>query len=147
MVSKRRHRPIMALLVLALCLMGCHRNHRIDPSELLKLDGFYAGDEIPLTDLASREIRLTSSTPITFVLQTRMRIHDRYVSISITDGVFKGTTVDGRESAVRLSDVEAAAVSILSTGKVIGFAIAGVAVVSFIVGFIWFLIENSVQGM
>ena len=130
----------MALLVLALCLVGCHRHHRIDPSELVKLDGFHAGNKVPLIDLAGRRIIVTAGTPITFVLRNRRKLTGRYEAILVDDGTFKGRTISGQEVIVPLSSIAAAAVTYVSAEKVVGFTTAGVVGGVAVVAIIVFLV-------
>lgn len=126
MVSNRRRGLVLGGLAFSICLMGCHQNLGIYPSELVKLNGFRMGDTIPLTDLAGDEILFTDNTPLAVIWQGRFELSGRFASIAVTNGVFKGTTVDGREFTLRLAEVDRAAVSVLSGKRVLLYTVGGV---------------------
>lgn len=123
------------LICLAILLSGCHRNHRIAPEELRKLDGFRKGDKVKLIDLAGREIVFTAGTALLIVVPER-KVYARFVEIEVVGNTFRGITDGGAEIWENIYDVTAAAVTILSGGRIFGFtmvAVGGVAIVALVV--------------
>ncbi len=108
------------LICVALLLSGCHSHHRIAPEELRKLDGFRKGDEVKLLDLIGRGIVFTADTPLLIVVPGR-KIYAKFVEIDVVDNTFRGITDGGAEISGNMYDVTAAAVSILSGGRIFGW--------------------------
>lgn len=117
---------IAACLCLATTLAGCNRNFRIAPDELNKLDGFRLGQSRALIDLNGRRIPFTEASYLTLAMVGRTKLAHRFYAIDIREGVFTGRTHEGEVVDVRLDDVEAAAVSVFSRGRAIGYTLAGI---------------------
>ena len=123
------------LICLAILLSGCHRNHRIAPEELRKLDGFRQGDEVKLIDLFGRGIVFTADTPLLIVVPGR-NIFQEFAEINVVDNIFKGITDWGEHITVNIDEVTAAVVPILSGRRIFGWTMAGVGVASVFVFFL-----------
>lgn len=129
MDREARLRLISLLLGLAVATAGCHAHHKVDKEELVKLDGFRAGDEVLLTDLYDREIVYTWKNPIVFVLEGDDVVGNRYAGIDLEDGTFVGTRTDGEIVRISLDEVETIAISILSGKRVFAYTMIPVGTI------------------
>ena len=117
-VSKARTRKtLIYCLGLALVLSGCQRKFLIDKSELVKLDGFRADDEVTLVDRDGKEVTFTENMLIRFTFLDGRTFALHYSSIDLRQGVFVGKTAPKLGGAVVKADlVEIGKVTLVSPG-------------------------------
>lgn len=106
MINAPRPRgPLIFLLCLAIWTSGCARPRILRQSELLKLDGFRAGEEVYLTDSEGKELLFTPNLRFTLVLRSGERIPARLIAIDIDDGLFIGKTWRKQVLKLRFDDI------------------------------------------
>jgi hypothetical protein len=104
MASARR--SLIGLICLAIIHTGCAGRSTLPVEEMPKLDGFRAGEKRSVLDCRGAPLTFTAETPLLLILQTGREREATYGTIAVREGVFRGTTPEGRRIEIDLEKVE-----------------------------------------
>lgn len=110
---------VIGLICLSMALSGCYAQFALEPEELVKLDGFRAGDMTYLRYVGGRNLVFTEGTTLVLITQGGRRFEENYWSISVKDGIFRGETTSGARVTIPLDEMDWVGLRLMRVGRTV----------------------------
>jgi hypothetical protein len=127
--------PIISVIILGIIAGGCRTSYVISRTELQKLDGFEAGDEVILGADDGRFFDFTEGDRLIFTFADGPEVALSYTGIRIDGNTFHGVLPDGAEihldidslASVEVSEYSGDTTATLASVILFGGLVLGVA--------------------